>query len=313
MVAARKISFQEAWESATVFFVDNELEDEIDMEVKSLLDLAKDQRISEDAQIEIDTVANFLSKDQRAIEVVLKDIELSEEKFMRIVSLLRRLGRIPGDFASEWGIAKIKQKIMHQPDFALHIATLLVDGKRDTELFPYIPRYYLETLNYREIKGSSLEARRIRYKRSLIGTYGGKKGYKVEDKIQQDLDRIQNKYRIPYGQGRSRMVETDMDFAIPTLEDPWIIIMSSFQETTSSGQTTKARDMLSAYERVQRNNNRYGENRVFINFVDGGGWLARKRDLERLVENCHYFINLYHLDMLEDIILKHIPKKYGNY
>jgi len=313
MVVARKISFQEAWESATVFFVDNELEDEIDMEVESLLDLAKNQSISEDAPIEVDTIANFLSKDRRAIEVVLKDIELSEEKFMRIISLLRRLGRIPGKFESEWGFAKIKQKIMHQKDFALLIATLLVDGKRDTELFPYIPRYYLETLNYREIKGSSLEARRIRYKRSLIGTYGGKKGYKVEDKIRQELDRIQNKYRIHYAQGRSRMVETDMDFAIPTVEDPWIIIMSSFQETTSSGQTTKARDMLSAYERVQRSNNRYGENRVFINFVDGGGWLARKRDLERLVENCHYFINIYHLDMLEDIILKHIPEKYRNH
>lgn len=39
--------------------------------------------------------------------------------------------------------------------------------------------------------------------------------------------------------------------------------MSSFQETTSSGQTTKARDMLSAYERVQHNNSRHRENRAF--------------------------------------------------
>nr|HID14316.1 hypothetical protein [Anaerolineae bacterium] len=86
--------------------------------------------------------------------------------------------------------------------------------------------------------------------------------------------------------------------------------MSSFQETTSSGQTTKAKDMLAASERIRRSNSRYGENRAFVNFVDGGGWLARKRDLERLVEHCHYFINLQYLDMLEAIVLKHVPERY---
>lgn len=52
------------------------------------------------------------------------------------------------------------------------------------------------------------------------------------------------------------------------------------------------------------------ENRAFVNFVDGGGWLARKSDLERLVENCHYFVNFRHLDMLEAIILRHVPESY---
>ncbi len=86
--------------------------------------------------------------------------------------------------------------------------------------------------------------------------------------------------------------------------------MSSFQETTSSGQTTKAKDMRSVYDQIRHQNSRYGENRAFVNFADGGGWLARKRDLERLVEQCHYFINLQHLDMLEAIVLQHVPERY---
>ena len=114
-------------------------------------------------------------------------------------------------------------------------------------------------------------------------------------------------HEAPY-RYKSRAVETDIDFAIPNTNDPWVVIMSSFQETTSSGQTTKAKDMRSAYEQICHQNSRYGENRVFVNFVDGGGWLARRRDLERLVEHCHYFINLEHLDMLEAIVLKHVPK-----
>ncbi|MCS7259731.1 MAG: hypothetical protein NZ765_02980 [Anaerolineae bacterium] len=131
----------------------------------------------------------------------------------------------------------------------------------------------------------------------------------MANRIRQQLEHIQATHSIGYASGRSPLIETDIDFAIPSVHDPWVIIMSSFQETASSGQSTKARDMLTAYERVNRHNSRYRENRVFVNFVDGGGWLARKQDFERLVESCHYFLNLAHLDMLEAIVLKHVPRK----
>lgn len=223
---------------------------------------------------------------------------------------MRKLGRIPGDFDREWSASKIKSKMAREPDFTRMIAELLVDGKRDKGLEQHVPRYYLDMLNYREIRGGSQAARRVRYKESLIGTYGAQKGRRVEDRIRAKLEGIKDKYGAGYGWGRSRMIETDIDFAVPNTDDPWVIIMSSFQETTSSGQTTKAKDMFSAYERVCRQNSRYGENRAFVNFADGGGWLARKRDLERLVEHCHYFINLQHLDMLEAIVLRHVPERY---
>lgn len=132
----------------------------------------------------------------------------------------------------------------------------------------------------------------------------------MENLIRQELEKVQSRHDITYSKGRSRIIDTDIDFAVPNLEDPWVIVMSSFQETTSSGQTTKARDMLSAYLRVLEHNSRNRENRAFVNFVDGGGWLARKRDLARLVDQCHYFINLQNLDMLEAIVLKHVPPRY---
>jgi len=310
MIDVRKISFQEAWDSSVVFFVDEQLEREIESEVETLLETARNQRVSETEEIKVVDIAAFLSQKDKALDVILKDIGLSEEKFKRVISLLRKLGRIPGGFDSEWSTHKVKTKIAREAGFALMVAELLVDGKRDTGLLQYVPRYYLDMLNYREIKGSSQAARRIRYKQSLIGTYGAQKGHKIEGKIQEKLEDIQTKYGVSYGKGRSRIIETDIDFAVPNIDDPWVIVMSSFQETTSSGQTTKARDMLSAYERILRNNSRYRENRAFVNFVDGGGWLARKRDLERLVEKCHYFINLRNLDMLEAIVLQHVPERY---
>ncbi len=165
-------------------------------------------------------------------------------------------------------------------------------------------------LNFREIAADSEMARRARYKGAMLGTYSGRKGYRVEARIQQSLDTIRQKYGIGYEKGRSRLVNVNVDFAIPSLDDPWVIVMSSFQETTSSAQSAKARDMLAAYQDIQRSNARNRENRVFVNFVDGGGWLARIRDFQRLVENCDYFINLHYLDMLEPIVQTHVPLKY---
>src|SRR3989304_509705 len=223
MNEARKLSFQEAWDSSVVFFMDEQLENAIEAEVESLLVTAGDSRVSDGAMITVDSISDFVVQKKDGLAVILKDIGLSEEKFMRMVSLLRKLGRIPGGFDTEWGLNKIINKMMTESDFAHVVAKLLVDGKRDEQLQQYIPRYYLDTLNYREIKGSSEAARRTRYKSSLIGTYGGKKGHRVEGKIEESLSEIEAKYGVSYGKGRSRMIETDIDFAIPSVEDPWKI------------------------------------------------------------------------------------------
>lgn len=307
---ARKLTFQEAWDSSTVFFVDEELESEIDDRVAGLLDTSQNPRIADGKEKTTEDIVAFLGEVSNALNVILRDIGLSDEKFMRIISLLRKIERISGGFDSEWSVSRIKRKLSNEPRFATLVAELLLDGKRDEELSLHIPRYYLDRLNYREIGILPHAVREIRYKDATIGTYGALKGHKVEGKIQEKLDAIEAKYGVGYEKGRSRIIDVDIDFAIPTLEDAWVIIMSSFQETTSSGQTTKTRDMLAAYTRVNDSNSRHTERRVFINFVDGGGWLARKRDLERLVEQCHYFLNLQNLDMLEAIVVKHVPSAY---
>lgn len=307
----RKLTFQEVWESSTIFFVDDDLEDEIDEKVARLLHLSQSPHITGgQGERTRANIISFLQENPDSLDVILRDIGLSDEKFMRIISLLRKIGRISGRFDNEWGMTKIKRQLENEPIFLEIVAELLLDGKRDAELVTYIPRFYLDKLNYREIGTISQALREVHYKESTIGMYGARKGHKVEARIQAELNTIKAKYGVGYEKGRSRFINVDIDFALPTVRDPWVIIMSSFQETTSSGQTTKARDMRAAYTRINDSNSRFGENRVFVNFVDGGGWLARKRDLERLVNECHYFLNLHHLDMLEAIILTHIPQAY---
>lgn len=310
MPTLNKLSFDEAWNSITIFFVDDELEQEIDREVDRLLELAERYGVTEKSMTGLDSLATWLQEQEEAIEFVLREVELSEEKFLRIISLLRQIGRIPVPLDREWTMGQVARRIKSDPDFATVVSHLLMDGVRDPELQSVIPRYYLELLNFREIVTGSVAARKARYKRALVGTYSGRKGYRVEARIRRRLEQIREQYGVGFEQGTSRFVNVNVDFAIPTLDDPWVVLMSSFQETTSSSQSAKARDMETAYEDIRRSNSRYGEMRVFVNLADGGGWLARKRDFQRLVENCHYFINLRHLHLLDAIILNHVPRKY---
>lgn len=309
---ARKITFQEAWDSSIVFLMDCELERDIQSIVDQLVETAKHPAVSEGAVIDVRGIREFLVAEPKALDVILKDIGLSEERFQRIITLLRKLGRIPGGLDSEWGIDGIKSRIRRDDEFAQLVAGLLVDGVSDVELAHYIPKYYLDALNYRAFRGSTEDSRRIRYESSLIGTRGGKMGYCVERRIRGKLDEIREKHGVSYGSGNWAVVDTNIDVAIPTIEDPYVIIMSSFQETTSSGQTNKARDMRAIYDRIRQFNSRNRQDRAFVNFVDGGGWLARRTDFRRLVDECHYFLNFDHLDMLEDIVLQHVPKEQFN-
>jgi hypothetical protein len=114
---ARKLTFQEAWDSSTIFFVDEELEDEINEKVSELLHLSQSPYISVTKERTLEDIVAFLQEDPDALDVILRDIGLSDEKFMRIISLLRKIGRISGGFDSEWSIAKIKRQLADESLF----------------------------------------------------------------------------------------------------------------------------------------------------------------------------------------------------
>lgn len=86
---ARKLTFQEAWDSSTIFFVDDELEDEIDVKVSELLRLSQSPHISATKKWTLEDIVAFLKEGPNGLDVVLQDIGLSDEKFMRIISLFK--------------------------------------------------------------------------------------------------------------------------------------------------------------------------------------------------------------------------------
>jgi len=107
------------------------------------------------------------------------------------------------------------------------------------------------------------------------------------------------------------LVGKEIDHAIPSLEELYIMVMVSYMETTSSNQTTRANEQQTMYQKIIGENVRYPNNqRVFVNVVDGAGWLARRSDLRKIYEGCHYCLNMQTLDQLESIVSNHVPKKF---
>jgi hypothetical protein len=112
------------------------------------------------------------------------------------------------------------------------------------------------------------------------------------------------------GQVQAMALGKEVDIVIPSLENPIILIMSSYMETTSSNQTTRANEQNEMYQKIVGENVRYDQKKIFVNFVDGAGWLARRSDLRKIYNGCHYCININSLEQIEPIIYKYLPKQY---
>ncbi len=253
----------------------------------------------------------FLRADENFLGIILALSNLSQEKFLRILSAERFA---KGDFSSEWGINAIHAKLRNEPEFAERIAKLFLDGRNSPLLVNHIAGFYLDDLSLPEDWPMSIVDTKIIQKlirRKLGGEYTDKKGDAVEGIIRYELDVILSKYGLGHEKGQvQRGIDKEIDHAIPSLTDPYVMIMTSYMETTSSNQTTRANEQSEMFGIVQRENRRYNTKRVFVNFVDGAGWLARRSDLRKLHAGCDYIINLNTLDQLEAIICKVVPESY---
>jgi hypothetical protein len=65
------------------------------------------------------------------------------------------------------------------------------------------------------------------------------------------------------------------------------------------------------YERIVGDNvRRVPVERVFVNVVDGAGWLARRSDLRKMHAGCHFCLNMRTIDQLEAIICRYVPQRF---
>jgi hypothetical protein len=283
------------------------LEEEIQARVEAIRDsILRHQPLDNSPE----SLATFLQAEPDFLGVILGFANLSQEKFLRLLSAERFA---QGDFAPEWGINRVQQKLAKEPLFALKVAHLLVEGQRNAFLVAQIAPFYLKQLalphNWTDLLQDRMLMDNI-IRRKLTGEYTDKKGEAIENLVRSYLDALAQTYGFSYAKGQVKWVGKEVDHALPDLENPDVLIMTSYLETTSSNQTTRANEQSEMYRQLEQYNIRYGTQKVLVNVLDGAGWLARRSDLRKMLHGCHYALSLKTLGALEAIICKHLSAKF---
>jgi len=303
----QKPSFEEFLTTCTPLFRDASLEREMEERVESIVSNLLDFK-SEKAGEEL--LAEFLCREPEFLGVVLAMTNLSQEKFLRIITAERFLNR---DYAREWNADVIYRKIKSDPAFAMRIAKLFIEGRANPLLVSQVADFYLNQLclppNWQElIRDRNLVGNIVRKK--LTGEYTDLKGDCVEGLLRARLQALKDRYGFTYTKGQVEFLGKEVDHVIPSFEEPSVLIMSSYMETTSSGQTARANEQQTMYAKLREQHIRYGTEIAFVNVVDGAGWLARRSDLKKLYRGCDFCLNIRTLPNLDGIVLKYVPARF---
>lgn len=309
MILKRKPSLDEFIKTCTPLLKIPELETEMRDRVRAIVAELFNFQPDTDP---VKSLKQFLRRDENFLGVLLALTNLSQEKFLRILTAQRFADQ---DYGVEWGAKKIYQMITKDDEFAERIARLFLEGRDSKVLAEQVADFYLDQLSLpanwsNVIRDQNVVENVVRKK--LTGEYTDRKGEQVEKIIRVRLDGLRNEYGLSYAHGQVKLVGKEIDHAMPSLQDPFVMVMTSYMETTSSNQTTRANEQNAMYSKIRESNTRYGVKRVFVNMVDGAGWLARRSDLRKLHDGCDFCLNMKTLDQLDAIILHYVPAKFFN-
>lgn len=253
------------------------------------------------------SLVSFMRADLDFFKVLLKMGNLSQEKFRRVISA-QRFAR--GDFGNEWSVRQIHNRIRRDDAFALAIAGMFVEGRRNP-LVEHVADFYLDQLAFPEKWANLLQdedfASRIA-REMLTGEYSDKKGDHIESVVAENLTKALKPVGASFEKGRVKFVGKEVDLAVPDVEDPEIMVMVSYTETTSSTQNQRATEQETMFNDIKTWNSRNMTDKVLVNVVDGGGWLARRKSMKKMFDYSHYCLNLRTLGHLDHIVKKHLTR-----
>ena len=304
MPAPSKPSFEDFLKTCTPFLKNPALEAKMRERVRDIIFRLRRFKPGGGA---IEEVKRFLREDKNFFGVMLALSGLAQEKLLRVLTAERFS---LGDFGGEWRATQVKNKIKKDDAFADKIARMLWEGRNNALLTEHIADFYLDRLSLADdwtkmIRNETIVDRLVR--EQLTGEYTDMKGEFIEDKIRAVLDRVKKTSGIPHEKGQVPLLGKEADCAIPSCADPFVIVMSSYYETTSSAQTTRANEHRQMFSKLREDNGRYPQRkpRVLVNFLDGSGWIARRSDLYKMHHDCDYCLNMKTLNQLADIVRFH--------
>lgn len=306
-----KISFDD-WKNSMSFMIDDDFDNGFLQTITPLTTLINESCDRFPVHPEL---SSFLTTNSDGFTAVVKLkafislIGLSEERLKRVVSLVRY--KIFNDeFRSEWSIVKISRNLIDDEGFRNLLVDFFING-RNSRIGIEIPLYYMR--NFRLLERGFIEdlmefsfVERILNDNEIQGKYSNKVGAHVENIIGQRLNEykrnINNDLRYEV-QKEFLLLNKNIDFLIPSVEAPIILIECSYNVTTGSGQSKRADQLVEYYTALMRHNANHRDNRIImLNYCDGFGWVGRQNDLQRIYDASDFVLNQSNLHVLDEVL-----------
>lgn len=297
MEKPEKIPFEEFMDTMMSFYVDDSFEDRMELEQKQRIKETRKLYKQIEAISTYDGLEEYIRNDKESLHNLTNLLGVSEENFKRVVSMIRRNH---GDkFVSEWNVKEVRNRMLTDEYYMKEICGLLLG---ESDYSQEIPRFVLKQLliDAKKLKTfSSSKVLQEMIKNSFNGTYSTSVGREIEDIVEDVIkDAVGDDYVC-----RRKVFDRNIDFAIPDDENPKVLIEVSYMVTTGSGQSTKRETMISVAKEITNRNMHDTDRIIFVNVIDGAGWIARQKDLKRIYNASDYVINMGNLDELKRILL----------
>lgn len=291
------ISYEDLTKTITMFWIDKNLEESMSAEVAERVAVMQAKL----TQIETpEGLKAYIISDKDSLSNILSLLEISEEKFKRIISMLRRERRFV--FSTEWSLDKTRSVLIDNTSFMDDVCELLTNGADSDRFKRKIPDFYRDSFRIDKKALSRLtdagELTRM-VKRQLDVKYNNSVANIVLRKIEDAVKLTCDTEGVTYVKNKSvECLGKTFNFAIPDAKNPRIIIDCSYNITTSSTQTKYADKTEDTRKEIAST----GRPIVTVNILEGSGWIGRQSDYKRIYENSEYTLNIANIGMLDQII-----------
>ena len=296
----KKMTYKELYTSTSMFYVNHTFEEQFENEICNKVD-----DIFHDMQsiTSRESLKRYIIDHKDAIDNLTSLMEISTERFKRMVSMIRKdRGFV---FATEWSLGKIRTAMMENPSMMEDILSLMWNGRDQERYQSSIPAFFLENMAIdasTQAKLTDRDSIRRFVKRGLEGKYSNQVGDMVLADVQNTLRQICARHGLEFqAQAYVPSIGRTVSFVLEDPKKPVVIIDVSYSVTTSSSQSTWRETVQKTFETVKKLRSE-GKNVVYVNFIDGAGWIGRQADMKEIHRCSDYVINFKNLNVLADII-----------
>ena len=123
MTRPDRISYDNLIKTITMFWIDRDLENSTSKEIETAVDSLSTKLTKIDTK---DGLKEYIASDKDSLGNILSLMEISEEKFKRIISMLRRERKYV--FSTEWSLEKTRSMLLDNNSLMEDVCELLLNG-----------------------------------------------------------------------------------------------------------------------------------------------------------------------------------------